>query len=178
MMRRSVVLPDPLSPRTVRNSPSAISRETSRSTTVCPNVLATFRMLSKVGLSAGGSLVEAGLTMVFGEFTVCWFAKLLLLRRLHIVPDLGVFCAPRHILPEVQALLIIVGIIEMERLRFVRRHKLRGLRIRRNIMRLVRDQFLCLGLDHIFEEFVRQFLILAAGCDHEVIDPAGRIFLG
>ena len=56
MMRSSVVLPDPLSPRMVRNSPSATSREISRSTAVFPNDFATLRMSSngRTEIAAGG----------------------------------------------------------------------------------------------------------------------------
>ena len=46
MMRSRVVLPEPLSPRMVRNSPSATCREMSRSTAFLPNDLATLRMSS------------------------------------------------------------------------------------------------------------------------------------
>src|SRR6478609_8872777 len=47
MMRNRVVLPEPLSPRMVRNSPSATCREMSRSTAFFPNDLATLRMSSR-----------------------------------------------------------------------------------------------------------------------------------
>src|SRR5207244_9284399 len=64
MMRSRVVFPDPLSPRTVRNSPSAISREMLRRTGVGPNDFATSWMLRRVdcswrdlGLSDAGHLV-------------------------------------------------------------------------------------------------------------------------
>ena len=42
--RSSVVLPEPLSPRMVRNSPGATSSETSRSTVRAPKLLATERI--------------------------------------------------------------------------------------------------------------------------------------
>src|ERR1700751_2272499 len=104
-MRRSVVLPDPLSPRMVRNSPSAISRETSRNTAFRPKVLATFRMLSNVGLGASALLAEAGLTMLFREAIRCRpRAQTTLLCGFHIIPDFGVLRAPWHVLPEIQAL--------------------------------------------------------------------------
>ena len=54
MIRSSVVLPEPLSPRMVRNSPSAISSETLRSTALRPKLLATLRMLSSSGLRVTG----------------------------------------------------------------------------------------------------------------------------
>ena len=44
MIRNNVVLPEPLSPRTVRNSPSAISSEMSRNTRDLPNDLAILRI--------------------------------------------------------------------------------------------------------------------------------------
>src|ERR1700752_1572463 len=99
MMRRSVVFPDPLSHRMVRNSPSAISRETSRNTGFRPKVLATFRMLSNVGLGASGSLAEAALTTLFREaIHCCPCPRTTLLCGFHIIPDLGVLCAARHVL--------------------------------------------------------------------------------
>src|ERR1700680_4640495 len=47
MIRNSGVFPEPLSPRMVRNSPSAICREMSRSTGFFPKDLATLRMTSR-----------------------------------------------------------------------------------------------------------------------------------
>ena len=47
MMRSSVVLPEPLSPRMVRNSPSATCSEMSRSTGFFPNDLATLRIVEQ-----------------------------------------------------------------------------------------------------------------------------------
>ena len=45
-IRNSVVFPDPLSPRIVRNSPSATCSEISRNTAFFPKVLATLRISS------------------------------------------------------------------------------------------------------------------------------------
>src|SRR5258708_30093124 len=67
MIRSSVVLPEPLSPRIVRNSPSAISSETLRSTALRPKVLATLRMLSSVGLAVDGEFAASVLERAFRE---------------------------------------------------------------------------------------------------------------
>src|ERR1700675_4274782 len=104
MMRRRVVLPEPLSPRIVRNSPSAISSETFRSTVLRPKDLATLRMLSSVGLVAASSLAVAAEEMIgddMNRFRSPPDATCVLLRRLHIVPNLVILRAPRHILPEI-----------------------------------------------------------------------------
>ena len=45
-------------------------------------------------------------------------------------------------------------------------------------MRLVRYQLLCFRLDHVFQEFLGQFFILASCCDHKVVDPARGVFFG
>src|SRR5579872_1912974 len=59
MRRRSVVLPEPLSPRMVRNSPSSTCREMARSTGSLPKLLATARIESRDwGLVAGWALGE------------------------------------------------------------------------------------------------------------------------
>src|SRR5450755_4969076 len=77
MIRSSVVFPEPLSPRMVRNSPSAISSETLRSTTLRPKVLATLRMLSRVGFAADGLSGASVLERAFREgITVSVFLDL------------------------------------------------------------------------------------------------------
>ena len=60
---------------------------------------------------------------------------------------------------------------------FVGRHKARGLRIGRHVMGLICDQLLRFSLDHVFQEFVCEFLVFTRGGDHQVIDPAGRVLL-
>ena len=42
------------------------------------------------------------------------------LRGLYVVPNLGVLRAPRHILPEIDPLLIVVHIVEVADLHFIR----------------------------------------------------------
>src|SRR5882724_392394 len=64
MMRSSVVLPEPLSPRTVRNSPSATCSEISHSTAVLPNDFARLRISSKRATEDGAALLVAGSLMV------------------------------------------------------------------------------------------------------------------
>src|SRR5208282_1170489 len=61
----SVVLPEPLSPKMVRNSASAISSEMSRRTTFLPKCLATERM-ERSGPAAGLVAFEASDSMVVG----------------------------------------------------------------------------------------------------------------
>src|SRR5262249_30039957 len=187
MIRNSVVFPEPLSPRIVRNSPSAMSSEMSRSTTLLPNALATLRMLSSGAFTAGCAFVAAtferalrdaidrSLLQAVKAFRASLRASELL-RRLHVVPDLVILRAPRHILPEVNPLLVAINVVEMESLYLVRRHELSGLRIRRHVMRLIGNQLLGLGLDHVFQKFVRQFFVFTSSSDHQVIDPARRVF--
>src|SRR5579862_1565914 len=64
MMRSRVVLPEPLSPRMVRNSPSATCSEMSRSTAVLPNDLARFRISSNGAVDDVPALLVAGSMMV------------------------------------------------------------------------------------------------------------------
>src|SRR5437879_4529128 len=59
-IRNSVVLPEPLSPRIVKNSPSAISKETSRNTTFLPKVFATLRMLRSGSADGDSEPAETG----------------------------------------------------------------------------------------------------------------------
>ena len=54
MRRRSVVLPEPLSPSRVRNSPEAICREMFFRTARAPKCLAMLRTSSRVAPGAGG----------------------------------------------------------------------------------------------------------------------------
>ena len=44
-------------------------------------------------------------------------------------------------------------------------------------MRYIAYHLLGLGLNHVFEKFVCQFFVLAATGNHQMIDPACRIFL-
>ena len=75
----------------------------SRRTGLATKVLAMLRMLSRFLTGAGafsgttfGSVLREG-TGLLGGF--------------HVVPYLGVLRAPRHILPEVNALLVVVDVI-------------------------------------------------------------------
>src|SRR5713226_5204519 len=165
MMRSSVVLPEPLSPRMVRNSPSATSREISCSTTCLPNCLETDRMLRREEAEAAAC---EGVTM----------RDVSLLRRLHFVPDFVVLCAARDVLPEVDALLIFVHVVEMQALLLLRAHELRRFRIRRRIASHIGHFLLRLRLDHVLEKFVRQLFILATRRNHQVINPTGSVFFG
>ena len=44
-------------------------------------------------------------------------------------------------------------------------------------MRTVGNQFLRLGLDHVFEKGVRQLFVTAGRRDHQVVDPPRGVFL-
>src|SRR5262249_3811266 len=157
----------PLSPSTVRNSPSAISREMSRSTTLLPNVLATLRMRSSVAFALDCAFEAATFERVLteamygssyrrcaGVSVILQGNKQRLLRCLHIVPNLVVLGAARHILPEINPLLVVVDVVQMQGLHLIWRHELRRLRICRHIVCLVGDQFLRLGLNHVFQKLV------------------------
>src|SRR6476661_7328186 len=68
MIRSNVVLPEPLSPRMVRNSPSATCREMLRNTGFFPNHLAILRMSSNGGdgeetAAVVGSLMVANIVL-------------------------------------------------------------------------------------------------------------------
>src|SRR4029077_19349576 len=102
----------------------------------------------------------------------------LLLCRLYLVPYLDVLAAAPHILPEVKPLLIFVDVVEVQTLDFLRRHELCGLRIRRGIAGDICDFLLDLGLQHVIQTLMCQVLCLAAGGDHQVIDPARGVFPG
>src|SRR3954468_9807602 len=82
IMRSVVVLPDPEAPRRVRNSPGAISSETSSTAAKAPNRLVSRRSSRKVA-----TLLSAR-----------WLRSL---PCLHLVPDLLVLLSPRAPLPEV-----------------------------------------------------------------------------
>src|ERR1700687_5444972 len=64
MIRNSWVFPEPLSPRMVRNSPSATCSEMSRSTAVLPNDFARLRISSNEAAEDGAALLVAGALMV------------------------------------------------------------------------------------------------------------------
>src|SRR5437773_2789669 len=127
MMRSRVVLPEPLSPRMVRNSPSATCSEMSRSTGVFPNDLATLRISSREVVAVCIASVVAGwpsvatLSVMDRSYVAPAPRRLSrehlalevagespdgpmaiyapLLRCLHLVPYLIVFGAARHVLP-------------------------------------------------------------------------------
>jgi hypothetical protein len=58
----------------VKNSPSAISSETFRNTMLRPNVLATFRMLSRAGFEGGCVFAATVMAGVIGDAMGCLFA--------------------------------------------------------------------------------------------------------
>src|SRR5258708_1791853 len=152
-MRSRVVLPDPLSPRMVRNSPSAISSETLRKTAWRPNVLATLRMLNNVDFSAECALCVVGAAGVVGDAMNRLFVRRLL-RRFHIVPNLVVLGAPRNVPPEINSFLVVVDVVQMTDFHFGGGHKLSGLRIPRNIVRFVGHQLLLLVFGHVFHKLL------------------------
>src|SRR4029077_16300005 len=152
MMRSSVVLPEPLSPRMVRNSPSATCSEISRSTAVLPNDFARLRISSNGAAEDGAASLVAGSLMVAKVVLVAPASRRLsgghpalrsggrdaprasrqnggatlslLLRCFYFIPDFVVLGAARHILPEIKTRLIVVHVVEMQPLDLVRGHEL------------------------------------------------------
>jgi len=70
MIRSNVVFPEPLSPRMVRNSPSANYSDTSRKTTLRPNALAMLRMLSSIDFWVGIVLTGGLYCAAFTSFQI------------------------------------------------------------------------------------------------------------
>src|SRR5581483_6656327 len=117
MRRRSVVLPEPLSPRMVRNSPSSTCREMARSTGSLPKLLATWRMESRIAAAArasvAGEVMTPGAAPRFRRLSRGRPAResgpqdagATLLRGFPLVPDFVVLGAAGNILPEINALL-------------------------------------------------------------------------
>src|SRR5271156_1688382 len=102
-MRNSVVLPEPLSPNRVRNSPCSTSSEMDSSPVCSPKRLPTPSRLRKL-LMLSPSL--AGL---------------------YFVPYLGIFRPPRHILPENNLPLVGVEIVQVQAVSLLRGHQRGGL---------------------------------------------------
>src|SRR5438477_4430589 len=100
----------------------------------------------------------------------------MLLRGFYFVPNLVVLSPSRYILPKVNALLIIVNIIQVKGFDFGRFQKLRRLLIRGNVMGFLAYQALRFRLDHVLEELIRQFFVVAGGSNHQVVNPPSRIF--
>src|SRR5450631_1251663 len=153
-MRRSVVLPEPLSPNKVRNSPCSTSSDMDASTICSPKRLPTFSRRRKVLMPSPS------------------------LARLHFVPHLGVFRAPRHILPENNLALISIDVVQVQAVALLRRHQRSGLWVCRNISRNIAELFLRLCGDEVIQKLIRQFLVVAGRSNHQVIDPPGRALGG
>src|SRR3984893_4287149 len=151
-MRSSVVLPEPLSPSRVRNSPCSTSSEMDSSTVCSPKRLLTPSRLRKL-LMLSPSL--AGL---------------------YFVPNLGIFRPPRHILPEDNLMLVSIDIVQVQAVALLSRHQRGGLRIGRDISRDIAQLLLCLGRDEVVQQLVSQFLVVARRRNHQVVDPPGRAF--
>src|SRR3984957_17211612 len=122
-MRKSVVLPDPLSPSRVRNSPRSTSSEMDASTVCSPKRLLTFSSRRKLLMSSSS------------------------LAGLHFVPYLGIFGPPRHILPEDNLALVGIDIVQVQAVALLRCHQRGGLWVGRNISRNIAELLLCLGGD-------------------------------
>src|SRR3984957_9531512 len=135
-MRSSVVLPEPLSPNRVRNSPCSTSSEMDASTVCSPKRLPTLSRRRKT-------------------------APLMLrpsLAGLHFVPNLGVLGAAGHVLPENDLALVGVDIVQVQAVALLRRHQCCGLRVGRDISRNIAELFLRLGGDEIIQKLVGEFL--------------------
>src|SRR6202142_2140680 len=138
-MRSNVVLPEPLSPSRVRNSPCSTSSEMDASTVCSPKRLPTFSRRRKTAL--------------------------LMLRPslagLHFVPNLGVLRAPGHVLPENNLLLVGIDIVQVQAVALFRGHQCCGLRVGWNISRNIAELFLCLGGDEVIQKLVGEVLVIA-----------------
>src|SRR5260221_7509657 len=88
------------------------------------------------------------------------------LRGFDLVPDFVVFGAARNILPEIDALHIGVGIIEVQRFFFFWGKKSSGGGIRRSVVGDISDEFLGFGFDHVGQEVRSEIFIFAGGRDH------------
>src|ERR1700730_16676743 len=126
-MRRSVVLPDPLSPSRVRNSPCSTSSDMDASTICSPKRLPTLSSRRKVLMPSPS------------------------LAGLHFVPYLGIFRAPRHILPEDNLSLISIDVVQVQAVALLHCHQRRGLWVRRDVSRHIAKLFLCLRGDEVVQ---------------------------
>src|ERR1700679_4205160 len=150
-MRSRVVLPEPLSPSRVRNSPCSTSSEMDASTVCSPKRLPTFSRRRKTAL--------------------------LMLRHslagLYFVPNLGVLGAAGHVLPENDLVLVGVDIVQVQAVTLLRGHQCCGLRVGRDISRNVTELFLRLGGDEVIQQLVGEVFVIARLSDHQVVDPPG-----
>src|SRR5581483_11385351 len=160
--RRSVVFPEPLSPRMLRNSPWAICSETSRKTIFAPKL---FAILS---IERSGCTEEE----VTARVVMRW-----LLRSFHLIPNFVVLRASRNVLPEINVLLVGLDVVEMQVLPLLVRHELRGSWICGRVSGDIRDLLLGFRLDHVGEKLHREILVLTCGGDHKVVDPSSGVFL-
>src|SRR5580700_10135555 len=142
-MRRSVVLPDPLSPSRVRNSPCSTSNDMDASTTCSPKRLPTFSSRRKVLMPSPS------------------------LAGLHFVPYLGIFRAPRHILPENNLALVRIDVVQVQAVALLRRHQRGGLWVCGDISRHIAELFLGLRGDEVVQQLVREFLVVAGRSNHQ-----------
>src|SRR6185312_14728594 len=88
-----------------------------------------------------------------------------LLGGFYFVPDFVVLGPAWDISPEINALLILVDVVEVQILFLPRTHKPRRLRIGGRIAGHIADFFLGPGLDHVCKEFVSQVFVVASGGD-------------
>src|SRR6266851_5760379 len=153
-IRKSVVLPEPLSPNRVRNSPCSTSSDMDASTRCSPKRLPTFSSRRKALIPSPS------------------------LARLYFVPHLCVFRSPRHILPENNLPLVGIDVVQMQAVALLRRHQRGGLRVCRDIPRHIAELFLGLGGDQVIQKLISKFLVIAGRGNHQVIDPPGGAFRG
>src|ERR1700733_9001118 len=102
-MRNSVVLPEPLSPSRVRNSPCSTFSEMDSSTVCSPKRLLTPSRLRKLLM----------LTLSLAGF--------------YFVPYLGILRPPRHVLPEDNPMLVNIDIVQLHDGALLCRHQRGGL---------------------------------------------------
>src|SRR5882724_11191008 len=92
-----------------------------------------------------------------------------LLRCFYFVPNFVVLRASCHVLPEIDMFLVVIYIVQMQTLHFVRRHELRGMRIRWHVSSHICNFLLSLSRDHELKKFCREFFVLATSGDHQMI---------
>src|SRR5271154_5827991 len=162
--RSSVVFPDPLSPRMVRNSPEATSRVIPRRTGRGPKRFSTLRMESRERFEAS----EPSPAGRAGEFVIRRPDETTekSLGGLHFVPDFVVFVAARIVLPKIDVGHVLVDVVQVQRLSLRVGEQRRGLHIRGVIAGNIDDLFLSFRFDHVFEKLGGQFLVFAGGRNH------------
>src|SRR5579862_7829122 len=179
MRRRRVVLPEPLSPRIVKNSPDATSSEMSRRTGREPKCFTTSRIDRSESVRTDAAALSAIVDVIcrFRSRFRDWCPWKTSLGGLYFIPDLVVFIAARHLLPEIDTRHVEIDVVEVQRFSLIFCHELCRLRVSRIVASDVGHRFLSFCFDHIFEKLCGELFMLAGGCNHQMIDPSRGVFL-